>query len=219
MSATSVYKKYKPWHDFQGKRVLNAGCGFAKYPAKNVVNLDAFDICKPDVVHDLNKTPLPFEDETFDLIIANHIMEHISNWWECFNEFARILKPNGYCEIWIPESGSDSAVGFRDHVVVINHCSFYGTFGTYRAAGNAWAIENAKSPANRLKLVNNYTNIVNKWWTRHAPHSVRLWMAEHLRNVAYERGYEFRKVTVAEHEKEMEKFNERKASSQTLSVF
>ncbi len=49
---THIYDKYRPDHDFGGKRVLNIGCGFAQFKRPNVVNVDAYDICKPDALHD-----------------------------------------------------------------------------------------------------------------------------------------------------------------------
>jgi len=200
---SSIYNKYSPDHSFPGKRVLNIGCGFAKYPYPNVVNLDAFDVCKPDVVWDLNKTPYPFKDGEFDFIIANHILEHLPNWWGCFAECGRLLKENGILEIWIPDSASDSAVGYRDHVNIINNCSFFGTFGTYREASNAWASENAKSWANWLKLTMMETRMENHWWIQKAPNFARQWMFKHLRNITSENGYRFRKVTTKEYEQEV----------------
>lgn len=201
---TQIYLKYPPGHKFKGKKVLNVGCGFAQFKAPNVINLDAYDICKPDVVWDLNKAPLPFEEDTFDHIIANHILEHLPNWWDCFNDFGRILKPNGTLEIWLPGSGSDSQLGYRDHVITINHCSFFGTFGTYRNGSNAWAEENSRCWANRLKSTQRKTQMITKWWVTWAPPSLKRWMCEHLRNVIVEDGYFFRKVTEAEHREEME---------------
>ncbi len=204
-----AFLKYPPNSEFGGKRVLNLGCGFAKYPAKNVVNIDAFDNCKPNVVHDLNQTPYPFEDESFDGVFANHILEHLPNWWGAFNECARILKPGGVMEVWVPSSGSDAIFGFRDHVAEVNANGFYGCFGTYRQGGNAWALENAMSHANRMKLQNQETRTIGAWWVKRAPSAMRRWMVTHLRNVGVETGFFFTKVSVAEHEKEMERFRER----------
>ena len=45
--------------------------------------------------HDLN-TPFPFEEEFFDVIIANNVIEHIRETDLFVNEIYRILKPNGY---------------------------------------------------------------------------------------------------------------------------
>lgn len=48
--------------------------------------------------------PLPFDDDTFDIIHASHILEHIP--WQhtdrVLKEWARILKPGGWLEVWVP---------------------------------------------------------------------------------------------------------------------
>ena len=38
---------------------------------------------------------LTFPDESFDLIISNHVMEHVPNPWLAFAEFRRVLRPGG----------------------------------------------------------------------------------------------------------------------------
>lgn len=46
--------------------------------------------------------PLPIADNTYDLIYASHIIEHVP-WWKTIDtlkEWNRILKPGGTCEIW-----------------------------------------------------------------------------------------------------------------------
>jgi len=52
-----------------------------------------------DIVHDLNNLPYPFKSESFDLIIMNHVIEHVINIPNVLVELNRILKPNG--KIWI----------------------------------------------------------------------------------------------------------------------
>lgn len=195
MSSVSIYNKHYPDSDFQGQYVLNAGCGNAQYDAANVVNLDAYSSCRPDVVWDLNKTPLPFADNTFDLILANHILEHLTDFWSCFEEFARIVKPNGRIEVYVPATGTDAAMGFRDHVRIVNNCSFYGVNGTSRGVGNAWAEEQLNSPATRLRMVSDQTVLENFWWLNRF---TRKFAAKHLRNVIREKGYIFRKLTEEE---------------------
>ena len=200
---SSVFFKYAPDFDFAGKKVLNAGCGFSKFIKKNVVNLDAFDTCKPDVLADLNK-PLPFADETFDHVIANHIMEHLDNFWGAFNELSRVLKTGGELEIWVPGDGSDSQLGFRDHVRIVNMCSFYGTEGTSRGIGNAWAQAelNKNEPCRYMKIQCVQKHLQPKWWIQKAPTFVQMWMIEHLRNITFESGYFFRKLSKGELEDE-----------------
>lgn len=190
---SSIYFKYHPGEIFGGRRVLNVGCGFAQYKAPNVVNLDAFDVCKPDVVWDLNKTPFPFKDNTFDLILANHIFEHLPNWWGCFEECARILKPKGRIEVYVPGAGSDSQLGYRDHVHIINHFSFFGVGNALRNGTNAWAAGQKDSYAAQLECVGQTRNTEKKWWIKRSPQWLQLWMANHLRNVVFEEGFFFQK--------------------------
>lgn len=195
MSGTGAYFKYGPDYDFNGKRVLNIGCGFEQWKFPNVTNVDAYDICNPDLVWDLNVTPLPFEDNTFDFIMANHILEHVQYWWELFNDLARVLKPNGRLELWVPGGGADSQLGYRDHIHIINQCSFFGIFQNYRYGGNAFAEATAECHANRLKVIQSIHKMEHKWWIKHAPQSLVNWMGTHLRNVIAEFGMSFRKVT------------------------
>lgn len=207
--STEVFTKYPKNCTFNGDRVLNLGCGFATFPAGNVVNLDAYG--ESDCLWNLHITPLPFESESFDFIIANHVLEHLPHdvWWRLFEDCARILKVGGKMEIWVPADGSDSIFGFRDHCCQINVNSFFGVFGTYRAAHNAWAAENAASPANRMKPVHKNVHFFPHWWLKWGGSKWQDWCSAHLRNVALEQGFLFRKVTDEEMAAEMKKCPER----------
>ena len=192
--SSSVYTKYPESFQFDGKKVLNIGCGFAQYKFPNVVNLDAEANCRADVTWDLNKAPLPFKDEEFDMIIANHIFEHVDNWWECFKDCGRILKTGGRFEVWLPGNGSDSQLGYRDHVSMVNQCSFAGISGFYRNFGNAWEIDQFNKEVNRLQMVGQYVNMSSYWWIALAPRRLKNWCATHLRNVVYEMGFVLTKL-------------------------
>ena len=43
------------------------------------INVDWKASTDPDVVYDLNKLPYPFEDNTFELIEAFHVLEHLDS--------------------------------------------------------------------------------------------------------------------------------------------
>lgn len=66
-----------------------------------LVTLDINPEHKPDVLHNLEDLPLPFEDNTFDEIHAYEVLEHIGQQgdWRFFfdqwSDFWRILKPDG----------------------------------------------------------------------------------------------------------------------------
>ena len=51
---------------------------------------------------DLESEKLPHEDSFFDLIIINHVAEHLKNIFFIFGEIRRCLKPNGSLIIGVP---------------------------------------------------------------------------------------------------------------------
>lgn len=194
--SSSVFAKYPSDCDFGGRRVLNLGCGHALFTHPNVINLDAEDCSGANVIWDLSQTPMPFENETFDFIIANHILEHVPNWWNCFEDCARILKTGGFMEIWLPGDGGSSQLGYRDHINVINHCSFWGTYAFYRNPNNAWATANNGGASRQMKLQRTDIHLVDRRWIRLLPHWAKLWAIESLRNVVYESGFFFKKLPI-----------------------
>lgn len=83
-------------------RKLEIGPGQKRIPGFETLNI--VDDPVVDYICDASKT-LPFRDNTFDIIYASHILEHIP-WYQTestIHEWVRILKPNGYLEIWVPD--------------------------------------------------------------------------------------------------------------------
>ncbi len=83
-------------------RMLEIGPGLNRITDFETLNIiDGRDV---DYIHDLTKK-LPFEDNSFDIIYASHVLEHVP--WhlqkEIFNELHRILKTGGTLEIWVPD--------------------------------------------------------------------------------------------------------------------
>ena len=46
---------------------------------------------------------LPFEDNTFDFILCNHVLEHIEDDIKAINELYRVMKPGGSGIFQIPK--------------------------------------------------------------------------------------------------------------------
>lgn len=77
-------------------KILVLGCGAlprkptAEWP--EVVNLDMLALPGVDVVWDLNNFPWPFEDETFDSVEADNVLEHLDDVVRAMEETHRVLK-------------------------------------------------------------------------------------------------------------------------------
>lgn len=90
-------------------RILEIGCGsggiahyFATQPAGHQV--DAVDVYDSRVVRDgytfqiVTGTDLPFAEATFDVVISNHVVEHVGSREDQIShlsEICRVMRPNG----------------------------------------------------------------------------------------------------------------------------
>ena len=54
----------------------------------------------PDIVGDIHNIPL--EDNSVDAIICSAILEHVEEPQKAVREMYRVLKPGGYCFIYVP---------------------------------------------------------------------------------------------------------------------
>jgi predicted SAM-dependent methyltransferase len=118
---------------------LLIGCGASKEKKvffqdrkewSELVTLDINPDHKPDVVWDLTKLPLPFEDNTFDEIHAYEVLEHTGTqgdyrfFFAQWSEFWRILKPTGTFFGTCPDWRSEWAWGDPSHTRVIQKEQF-----------------------------------------------------------------------------------------------
>lgn len=96
---------------------LNLGCDH-EYK-EGWVNLDAHKNLKCDVVHNLNEFPYPFKDDEFDVILLNHVLEHLEDTSRVLKELHRISKEGAIIKIEVPYFNSFNA--FRD----VTHIRFF----------------------------------------------------------------------------------------------
>lgn len=107
-------------------RALEIGCGnFPRMREQGVEYLDKENVDpKPLTIWDLEKTPLPYDDNTFDKIMASQVLEHISNFMPLMNELHRILKKDGVLEVWVPYYKDVNAFDDPTHVRYFGTKSF-----------------------------------------------------------------------------------------------
>lgn len=78
---------------------LNVGCGHDI--REGWINLDAYALPGVDVVHDIERLPLPFPNDEFDTIMARDVLEHLE-YPPVLRDLHRILKPGGRIVIQVP---------------------------------------------------------------------------------------------------------------------
>lgn len=63
------------------------------------------DLFRTDVDYNVDIQNLPFADESFDVVYASHVLEHIPDDHKAITEIHRILKPNGLAILPVPIMG------------------------------------------------------------------------------------------------------------------
>lgn len=100
---------------------LNLGCGFNK--PLGYVHVDMFKECDPDVLHDLETFPWPFENNSTDEMLLNHSLEHIGQQSSVFlkiiQELYRISKNGATIQINVPHPRHDNFISDPTHVRTI----------------------------------------------------------------------------------------------------
>lgn len=64
--------------------------------------MDSAKLPGVDVVHDIEKLPLPFPDGEFDKILAQDVLEHMTDYVPTLRDLHRILKKGGALTIRVP---------------------------------------------------------------------------------------------------------------------
>jgi len=101
---------------------LNFGCG--SKIIGGYVNVDIVKREGVDKVFNFNKFPYPFNDNTFDYILAENIIEHLDNTKEVILELSRILKDNGVIQIKVPYYNHVCAYNDAEHTHYFNERTF-----------------------------------------------------------------------------------------------
>ncbi len=95
--------------------------GAGKNPVPEALTVDKRPENKPDVVHDLENTPYPFNHNQFQEVYMRHVLEHLENWDGCLQEVHRITQPEGVVHIRTPHfSRSIASPDHETHFSLLN---------------------------------------------------------------------------------------------------
>jgi SAM-dependent methyltransferase len=127
--------KAKLLEEFKGKRILDVGCGNRKTPGAvgidRRIRKDSSLDQQRDIDHDLSQFPWPIADNSFDLIICQHVIEHLPATVRTMEEFNRIVVPGGKIFIETPHYTWFEAYRHYEHI----HKFSFGAFD-YFLKGN-----------------------------------------------------------------------------------
>lgn len=105
---------------------LNMGCGFKKL--NDHWNVDVEAKCNPDQVVDLENTPWPFEDNFFDRITADNVLEHLGptpkDFTNIIKEMYRVSKDGAEWYINVPHHRCDLQWDDYTHVRTLTAKTF-----------------------------------------------------------------------------------------------
>jgi len=106
-----LIRRYVP---LEGRRILDIGCGLGAYVTKfrqfsqDVYGVDVDEEKIQKAAKSLPKVlnaeaeALPFQSESFDVILLHEVIEHVRSDRETIREAVRCLRPGGECVIFAP---------------------------------------------------------------------------------------------------------------------
>ena len=92
-------------------------CFHGKFKAQNNLNYLTGDLESPiaDLHFDLHHIPL--EDNRFDVVFCNHVMEHVDDPIQCMKELFRVMKAGGWAIMQVPQDMSRETT-YEDSTIV-----------------------------------------------------------------------------------------------------
>lgn len=90
-------------------RSIDLGCGPNK--VENCFGVDSYQFEEVDLVCDLNKFPWPIEDDSFEVVYARQIIEHVDDAVGFLKEIHRIAKNDAEVHIETPHFSAASSWG------------------------------------------------------------------------------------------------------------
>jgi ubiquinone/menaquinone biosynthesis C-methylase UbiE len=120
--------KNKLLKEFSGQKILDVGCGQNKTPGTIGIDRrvsDKVDLNRQrDISHNLCEFPWPVADNSIDLVICQHVIEHLPDTVKTLEEFNRIVRPGGKVFIETPHYTWFEAYRHYEHCHMFSFQSF-----------------------------------------------------------------------------------------------
>lgn len=128
---------------------------FSKQLGNNYTAADKFEdvYSYPEGTIEMDITVIPLEDETVDMVICIHVLEHIQDDRKAIREIYRVLKKGGVAILQVPydkqrvETYEDASITSREdrrkHFGQFDHVRIYGTDFIGRFIAPGFSVEHA----------------------------------------------------------------------------
>jgi SAM-dependent methyltransferase len=137
-----------------GRRILDIGCGngiishyFSGY--NNVTGVDVEDLRRDSSTGfeyiTVDSARLPFDEESFDIVLSHHVIEHIPDQAVHLREMHRVLKPDGLAYLGTPNRsspvmeghvGNENVLHYGQMAPLFQECGFEPELLSVRLASN-----------------------------------------------------------------------------------
>lgn len=156
-----------------GKRILHFAPekAFMRRMRGNTL-YETADLMQPGVTHKVDITDTKLPADTYDVVLANHVLEHIQDDRAAMRELFRLLKPGGFALLTVPINATRHATyenpaitaepERRAHFSAHDHLRYYGLDFADRLAEAGFHVETFRvSPEDEVE----YALLRDEWIT------------------------------------------------------